>query len=347
MGQNNLSKRFPRALIAVLAAALTLATATAVAAPQPVTHGELRWTQANVYETGAPAGTNRTWMGYVTSVGPPFTNGTVSATSPATGQSVSPASPRGADRLYPFVFPAASGGTYDPATGEGRIEFAGTVTFTSSSHGFTITLSNPLVELTGGSARLFASGQGTPRDGSPKPYGRGEPVFELGLGGATTRSSATGRTTEGAAPAIATPGLVWDEGSYPKGAGPDRTPNTFGSFSLEVRTGGDATPPPAPAPPPPPAPGEKTSAASTTIRPKVRCHATQTRAGRPRTRCTVTGIRGGRRVVASARGGRLASGAVRGARAVLVLPRARRAVTFKVVDARGRTLGRRTQTVGG
>ena len=343
MSHNDDLSRYLRALFAVACAALALAPAGAIAAPQPVTGGHLRWTQANVYETSAPAGTNRTWMGYVTSVGPPFTNGTVSATAPATGQTVTPMSARGADRLYPFTVPVAAGGTYDPDTGEGRIELAGTVTFASSAHGFTITLSNPLVELSATSARLFASGQSTPRDGDPKPYDRSAPVFDLLLGGATSRPTATGRSIDGAAPALATANLVWDEGSDPKGAGPDRTPNTFGSFALDVQTGGAATPPPAPAPP---APGSS-SAARATLKPKVRCRPTRTRARRPRTTCTVRGVRGGRRVVASVGRRRLASAAVRGDRAIRVLPRRRRAVTFKVVDGRGRTLGRRTQTVGG
>src|SRR3712207_364667 len=137
-----------RANICTLVAALGAVLAPpASAAPQPITGGHLRWTQANVYETGAPAGTNRTWMGYVTSVGPPFTNGRVFPTSPATGATVTPGSARGADRTYPHTFPVAAGGTYDPDTGQAVVELAGTVTFTSDAHGFTITLSNPRLEL--------------------------------------------------------------------------------------------------------------------------------------------------------------------------------------------------------
>lgn len=332
-----------RTVVVALAALMGLASSTARAAPQPVTGGELRWSQANVYETGAPAGTNRTWMGYVTSIGPPFTNGTVYATSPATGQTVTPASPRGAERIYPYSFPVAAGGTYDPDTGSGSIELAGTVTFTSSVHGFTITLSNPKVELTASSAQLFASGQGAPRDGDPKPYDRSQPVYDVELAGASSQTSPTGRTLDGMTPAIATPGLVWDAESYPKGAGPERTPNTFGSFALSIRTGGSEQPPPAPAPPPIP----KSSTREPRLRPTVRCRATRTRAGRPRTTCVVGRVTGARRVTVLAAGRRLASAAVRGGRANVVLPRRRRTLTFKALDARNRELGRRTQTVGG
>jgi hypothetical protein len=145
------------------------------------------------------------------------------------------------------------------------------------------------------------------------------------------------------APAIATPDMVWDGASYPKGAGPDRTPNTFGAFALEIETGSGDEPPAAPKPPPPPPPSQ---GSATKLRPQVRCRATRTRAGRPRTTCAVTRVRGGARVIALAPGRRrIAAAPVRGGRSTLVLPRRRRTVTFKVVDSRNRELGRSTRRV--
>lgn len=343
-------------------AALAAATlcSPAVAAPAPVTGGSLTWTEFNVYETGAPAGTNRTWLGYVTSIGPPFTNGTASATRPATGDTVTPASPRGANAAYPFDYPVAAGGAYDPETGTGELEFAGTVTFSSTAHGFTITLSNPKVVLGAGRAQLFASGSGSSGSGAGstagKPYDRSRPVFDLDTTAATTETGPDGtRRITGLAPAIATADMVWPGESYPQGAGPDRTPNTFGTFSLEISTGGSESPAPAPPPPPveqPPPAAAPPPPARDSGRPRpratllVRCRPTRTARGRPRLTCTVRATRAARRVLVLAGRRRLASARVRRGVARLELPRRRRTVRFVALDARGRTIARQRRTIG-
>ena len=127
---------------------LSLLVAGALAAPAPaatVASGELEWTQFNVYELAAPAGTNRTWLGYVTG-GPPLANGNATASDGATGATVTPASTRGADQAYSFGFPTGTGGTYDEYTGTGTVELTGTLTFTSAAHGFTISVEDPQLE---------------------------------------------------------------------------------------------------------------------------------------------------------------------------------------------------------
>jgi len=350
------------ATLVTSAAAALLVTQPAVAEPRPVTSGALRWSQFNVYDTSAPAGTDRTWLGYLTAIGPPFTNGSATVTAPATGDSVTPQSPRGRDQAYTHAFPVAAGGSYDPQTGTGDLEFAGTLTFTSAAHGFTITVSNPLVVLRADSAQVFASGSGASGSGQSSsagtPYDRTKPVLDLAVTGAATTTGPDGTTTiTGLAPAIATADMVWPGGSYPAGAGPDRTPNTFGTFALEVGTAASAPPPAAPAPEPvhqpapapsaTPAPGTTTPDATGVASPKVRCRPTRTRRGAARTTCSVTVDRRVRRVVVTYRGRRVAAARTTGGRATIELPRLRRSLAFVALDGAGRRLARRVQTVGG
>ncbi|PTL58512.1 hypothetical protein C7Y72_01990 [Paraconexibacter algicola] len=344
-----------RLLIGLTTVGVLGCAATATAAPAPVTGGALEWTQANVYETGAPDGTNRTWLGYTTALGPPFTNGTARPTAPATGPTVTAQSARGADATATTSFPVAAGGSWDATTGEGTLEFAGTLSFTSAAHGFTITVSNPRVVVAAGRAQLFASGSGSSGSGQSSSagatYDRSRPVFDLALPPVSTEGTVT--TIAGAAPAIATADMVWPGGSYPAGAGPDRTPNTFGRFTVRVDTAAAAAPVAAPTPPAvvqPVAPVATTPGTTTAPArlgtPRIRCARTR-RGGAPRTTCTITTATTVRRVAVTFQGRRVGRAAVRGGVARVELPRKRRRLAFVLQDARGRELGRRTLTVGG
>lgn len=335
--------------LAIIATAAAASPAPgALAAPAPVTSGALQWTQYNVYDTGAPDGTDRTWLGYTTSIGPPFTNGSARADAPATGPTVTTQSPRGADRGYTHVFPVAAGGSYDAATGDGVLEFAGTLTYASPAHGFTITVSNPLVVIAGGRAQLFASGAGSSGSGESSSaggaYDRSRPVFDLAVPPGTTAGTAT--TLTAVVPAIATADMVWPGGSYPVGAGPDRTPNTFGSFALTIDTSAAVAAPPAPAPQPAPVVQPTTTPAKLGT-PRIRCRPTRDRRRRARTTCAVTTAKTVRRLAVTYRGRRVGKASVVRGVARVDLPRKRRRLAFVLQDAKGRELGRRTMTVGG
>jgi hypothetical protein len=334
-----------RKALPILAVALAL-PASAIAAPAPVTAGSLAWTQFNVYDTGAPDGADRTWLGYTTSIGPPFTNGSARPGAPATGPTVTTQSPRGTTAGYTTTFPVASGGAFDAASGEGTLEFAGTLTYTSPAHGFTITVSNPLVVIAGGKARLFASGSGSSGSGQSSSAGTGydrtKPVFDLAIPAGTTTGTVT--TFDAVAPAIATADMVWPGGSYPAGSGPDRTPNTFGAFALTIDTKATAAPTPAPKPPQVVQPGTTPAKVGT---PKVRCARTRNARRQARTTCTVTTAASVRALVVTFQGRRLARTAVKGGVAKVDLPRKRRRLAFVLQDAKGRELARRTMTVGG
>lgn len=226
------------ALVALVA--LTIAAPGASAAP--VTASTLNWTQAAVYDTAAPANTDRTWLGYAT--GPGFlAAGTVTPSAGATGPTVTPASPRGASALYTFSFPGTSG-SYDAATNTGSVELSGTLTYNSTAHGFNITVENPFVVLNGTTGTLYASGTGFPAAGAT-PYDRSQPLLHLNLAGATISPPVDGtRTISNIVPSLATADYAFPA-NYGAGAGPERTPNTFGSFSLTVTTGTDTPAPPA------------------------------------------------------------------------------------------------------
>jgi hypothetical protein len=231
------------ALTAPLLTALAIAP-VAGAAPAAVQTGALDWTMANVYESSAPQNTNRTWLGYTTSP-PPLAAGSAVASAGAVGEAVTTTSARGADKLYTFGYPA-TGGSFDAAIQTGTVELDGAVTFASQMHGFTISVEDPQLVLSGATGQLFGSGKNT--GGS---YDRsGGAVFDLDLSAAQVSDAADGtRTIAGIVPRIATEGLVFPSGSrgYAAGSGPDRTPNTFGAFTLRVKVE-PAAAAPAPAP---------------------------------------------------------------------------------------------------
>lgn len=222
------------------------AFAAAPAMAADVTAGSLTWQTQSLYRTPAGRGTpddptNRTWLGYVT--GSPVNdfafgaNGTATPSDGATGDTVTPESPRTIDDFYAWTF-GAPRGSYEPATGQGTIEFDGTLTFASpappSGHGFTISVEDPQVVLDGFTGTLNASGRNADR--ATGSYTRATPVFNLDLSNATVTLHANGsRTIAGIVPSLATLNAVFPS-NYRVGAGPDRLPNTFGSFSLLVKT---------------------------------------------------------------------------------------------------------------
>jgi len=187
-----------------LAAAALLATAPAAAASDfTVTGGKLDWTIANNYVPGDPA---RTWLGYATNTQPPgAANGNVVATAPAAitgpGGAVVPtvdtASARGADQLYTFGYPVASGSYTDK--GVGSIELRGTLTFTV--HTLPITLVDPLITLDGLTGTLKASGSTASMNGQTSAYDRSKTQFTLDLSNATVVLRPNGaRTINGIVP---------------------------------------------------------------------------------------------------------------------------------------------------
>lgn len=219
----------------LLAASSTLAAATALAPAaaqaDTVTAGHLDWSQTAVYDSAAPAGTNRTWLGYVTGSGF-LAAGTATPTAPATGPTVDVNSTRG--NVFTTAFPVASG-TYDPEDGTGTIDYDGALVFHSDAHGFTISVEQPEVVLDGLSGKLYASGAG-----ASAAYDRTSPIYDLDLSNATVTLKADGsRVISGIVPSLATANTVFPN-NYAVGSGPDRTPNTYGSFALTLRLKADA-----------------------------------------------------------------------------------------------------------
>ena len=220
------TRRLAIALIATGAAALPSAAQAGT-----VKSATLDWTETAIY-TGADPLLDHTWLGYVT--GPPFAqaNGTVSPIAPATGDTVTPSSTRGDD--FTQSFPLTSG-TYDATEGTGTIQLDGGVDFAGTGHGFDITVTKPKLVLDGLSGKLYAEGK---RSGTPATYDATQPLFNLDLSGAEVKIKADGSRVIGPiVPALATAETAFPS-NYAVGAGPDRTPNTFGSFSLTVKTNG-------------------------------------------------------------------------------------------------------------
>lgn len=220
------SKNRARARHFVLAVSTVLIFAFATGAAQASTI--LNWTQTKVW-----SGSQRTWLGYVTD-GTPFAgaNGTASgaglANSPA-----SPVGPTSATGDYTFGY-AFGSGTVNPTNLTGTLQFSGTVEFKSAAHVFDITVEDPSITFNGdGTAQLYASGKNG--DGTTT-YSATSPLFNLDLSSSTCTFNPGDETyTLGnIIPSLATAGTAFPSGNqgYAVGDGPDRTPNTFGSFSL-------------------------------------------------------------------------------------------------------------------
>jgi hypothetical protein len=240
-----------RALLRLLAFGAT-ALAAAVGASPASAGVTLDWTTANVYNSAAPVNTERTWLGYTTNPTPfAGAQGTATPSAGALGVPVTPASPRGVDELFTFYYPAVDG-VIDTDELSGSMTFDGTVTFTSAAppagHGFTISVDDPRIVLNGdGTGVLYATGLYTPGAPGSAPAAYAEtPVFDLDLDGvagpptypaATWKLRADGtRTLSGIVASIATAGVPFPGGAqgYAVGAGPNRTPPTFGTFAITI-----------------------------------------------------------------------------------------------------------------
>lgn len=210
----------------------------------------LDWNTAAVFNSSAPINTERTWLGYVTgnvsNGSPAGAGGSVEPSDGASGDTITTSSPRGASTQYKWSFPAASG-SIAPSTLSGELKFDGIVSFNGTGHGFTITVEDPRVVLNGnGTGKLYASGTGS----SGTHYDETASVFDLDLNGAAANPSGTtpgeiagypaaewsynwdgSISLDGVVPSITSTSYAFPA-NYATGAGPNRVPHTFGSFSL-------------------------------------------------------------------------------------------------------------------
>lgn len=225
------------ALSAILVTA-AVAAGTASAATAPV---KLKWDQVKVYESPQVVpNTNRTWLGYLARNGNSmaYARGTVTPTEGLEGPTVTPDSASGPTALYSWIF-SSSAQAFNTAKFVGSFDFAGTLTYDSppppNGHGISISISSPklVINPDGVSGSLLASGKGLgPANTGGPDYGAyaGTEVFKLDLSKATCKLSRHGSTTlEGIVPSLSAPGFF--TASYAVGSGPERTPNTYGTFS--------------------------------------------------------------------------------------------------------------------
>lgn len=239
--------RFAAATLTALVAA---ALFTLAAAPKAGAVVQLNWTQTKVYNTAAPAGTDRTWLGYLTRAATPpappasAPDGTAAPSAGLAGPTVSSSSTVGDD--YTWTFDANSG-SLDATTLAGTLDFTGKLTYSSTNHGILISVTDPKIVLAGnGTGKLYATGDKS----TSATYDQTEPVFNLDLSKATCTLGWDGTLTLGnIAPSIAVEGYAFPGGAqgYAAGSGPERTPNTFGTFSLSGATCAPLTGPAGPA----------------------------------------------------------------------------------------------------
>ncbi len=218
-------------------AGLTTAAPSASAAPETVTSGNLNWSTVRSFNTAAPANTERTYWGYVLRSGNSAMGShtaTVTTWGAAWGSSpLLPGAPDGS--ALSWNFPVANG-DFDPDTKVGRVNLLGRLASVSPPAGnpggqdYTLSIENPTVVFDGTTvAKLYASGsKATNTAGTTATsYGR-LPVFSLDFTATPPVENPDGTTTVSFVPSVATDIF----GGYAVGSGPNRTPNTFGGFTL-------------------------------------------------------------------------------------------------------------------
>ncbi|MDX8150081.1 hypothetical protein SK069_00620 [Patulibacter brassicae] len=216
---------------------LAAAAPSASAAPESVTSGNLNWSTVRSFNTAAPANTERTYWGYVLRSGNSAMGAhTATVTTWGAAWGSSPLLPGPADgSALSWNFPVANG-DFDPDTKVGRVNLLGRLESVSPPSGnpggqdYTLSIENPTVVFDGSTvAKLYASGAkaagaaGT----AATSYGR-LPVFSLDFAATPPVENPDGTTTVSFVPSVATDIF----GGYAVGSGPNRTPNTFGGFTL-------------------------------------------------------------------------------------------------------------------
>jgi hypothetical protein len=210
----------PRVVVPLALLAAAIITTPAHAKSAKVKKATLSWSQTNVYISGTP---QRTFLGYVASL----SKGTATPLSGATGPTVSGTSAAGPTSVYTTNFTTKKG-KFDAKKVKGSISFKGIVEFKTGA--FTTTVENPKIVLRGKTGQVFASGKTA---NLATPTYSNKALLNLDLKAAKVSKKKTKLTIKGIVPSIATADLAFTA-PYPVGAGPDRTPNTFGSFSFTV-----------------------------------------------------------------------------------------------------------------
>jgi len=136
-----------------------------------------------------------------------------------------------------FRFGQADGGTWNVASGRGTVGYAGTVRFTGHAGALDLTLTNPVVEVTGpGAGRLLVDARSTGLDGST--FDRtGVAVATLALGAPTTSADGSVTYTDAAATLTADGSLAF-VGFYPAGTALDPVTFTVGATATGPGGGG-------------------------------------------------------------------------------------------------------------
>ena len=93
-----------------------------------------------------------------------------------------------------------------------------------------------VLDLDAATGQIFASGTNS----GGTTYDRSQPLFNLDLSGAVDKAHLDGsRTISGMVASVGTTEQAFPA-NYPAGSGPERDPDTFGSFSLTVANAGPA-----------------------------------------------------------------------------------------------------------
>lgn len=226
----------------------------AYAAPVEVKSASLNWSQTNHYGTTTAT---RAFLGHTTQPGlwsQGRSNGTVVPAEGATlagpdGASltqVGPTSPRGLGETYVFGFPKVSA-SWDPATKAVAVQTKGSITYNQypelqPTPPAPIKINGLRVELSATGGAVYANVSG--------PAGAGDypttttPLFRLNVANAQTLAVGNGRyVISGLVPTLGRGNVFGSPGQYAPGtSGPDRTPNTWGGFSLTLDTQDPAEP---------------------------------------------------------------------------------------------------------
>ena len=213
----------PRAVVPLALLAMTVVAVPAQAKSAKVKKASLSWAQTNVYVPGTTPPIQKTFAGYVAAL----SKGTVTPLAGATGQTITGTSAAGVTSVYTQTFKGTKG-KVDAKKLKGTVTLKGIVEFKTTQ--FATTVENPKLVLKGKTAQIVASGK---TSNAAAPTYANKTLLNLDLSKAKITKKKTKLTVTGAVPSVATADLAFPA-SYAVGAGPERTPNTFGSFSFTV-----------------------------------------------------------------------------------------------------------------